>query len=278
MIAEESTAWPMVTRPTSVGGLGFGFKWNMGWMHDSLKYLSYDPIYRQYHHHQLTFSMWYGFDENFMLPLSHDEVVHMKGSLINKMPGDNNQKFAHLRSLYAYMIAHPGKKLLFMGGEIAQYAEWNFKRSLDWHLLDMPLHVGLQKMVSDLNHIYRTQRALHQYDEKREGFEWIDDKNYSQNCISFVRKSDNEDEAIIILCNFSDETRSFYKVGVPYEGEYVEIFNSQSIYYEGWNIGNTGSITATKEPMHGRDYLLTLTLPPLGVLYLKRVSHLSTKS
>ena len=271
MIAEESTAWPMVTRPTSVGGLGFGFKWNMGWMHDSLKYLSYDPIYRQHHHHQLTFSMWYGFDENFMLPLSHDEVVHMKGSLINKMPGDNNQKFAHLRSLFAYMMAHPGKKLLFMGGEIGQYAEWNFERSLDWHLLDMPLHGGLQKMVCDLNHLYRSQRALHQYDEKREGFEWIDDGDYSHNCISFVRKSDNEDEAIIILCNFSDETRSSYRVGVPYEGEYTEIFNSQSMYYEGWNIGNSGSLIAVKERMHGRDYSLTLTLPPLGVLYLKRV-------
>lgn len=275
MIAEESTAWPMVTRPTSVGGLGFGFKWNMGWMHDSLKYLSYDPIYRQHHHQQLTFSMWYGFDENFMLPLSHDEVVHMKGSLINKMPGDNKQKFAHLRSLYAYMMAHPGKKLLFMGGEIGQFAEWNFERSLDWHLLEMPLHCGLQKMVCDLNHLYRSQRALHQYDEKREGFEWIDDGDYRHNCISFVRKSDNSDETIIVLCNFSDETRSSYRVGVPYEGEYTEIFNSQSMYYEGWNIGNVGPITAQKEQMHGRDYSLTLTLPPLGVLYLKRVSSQS---
>lgn len=277
MIAEESTAWPMVTRPTSVGGLGFGFKWNMGWMHDSLKYLSYDPIYRQHHHQQLTFSMWYGFDENFMLPLSHDEVVHMKGSLINKMPGDNKQKFAHLRSLYAYMMAHPGKKLLFMGGEIGQFAEWNFERSLDWHLLEMPLHCGLQKMVCDLNHLYRSQRALHQYDEKREGFEWIDDGDYRHNCISFVRKSDTSDEAIIVLCNFSDETRSSYRVGVSYEGEYTEIFNSQSRYYEGWNIGNIGPITAQKEQMHGRDYSLTLTLPPLGVLYLKRVPSQSIK-
>lgn len=275
MIAEESTAWPMVTRPTSVGGLGFGFKWNMGWMHDSLKYLSYDPIYRQHHHQQLTFSMWYGFDENFMLPLSHDEVVHMKGSLINKMPGDNKQKFAHLRSLYAYMMAHPGKKLLFMGGEIGQFAEWNFERSLDWHLLEMPLHCGLQKMVCDLNQLYRSQRALHQYDEKREGFEWIDEGDYRHNCISFVRKSDNSEETIIVLCNFSNETRSSYRVGVPYEGEYTEIFNSQSRYYEGWNIGNVGPITAQKEQMHGRDYSLTLTLPPLGVLYLKRVSSQS---
>ncbi len=271
MIAEESTAWPMVTRPTSIGGLGFGFKWNMGWMHDTLKYMSYDPVYRQHHHHQLTFSLWYAFDEQFMLPLSHDEVVHMKGSLINKMPGDNNQKFANLRALYAYMMAHPGKKLLFMGGEFAQFAEWNYKQSLDWHLLEYPLHAKLQKMLSDLNRIYRDERALHQYDEKREGFEWIDDGDYQHNCISFMRKSDNPDETVFVLCNLADETRHSYKIGVPYGGEYVEIFNSQSSYYEGWNIGNSGPIKAHKESMHGRDYSLTLTLPPLGVIYLKRV-------
>ena len=271
MIAEESTAWPMVTRPTSIGGLGFGFKWNMGWMHDTLKYMSYDPIHRQHHHHQLTFSLWYAFDEHFMLPLSHDEVVHMKGSLINKMPGNNNQKFANLRAMYAYMMAHPGKKLLFMGGDIAQYAEWNFEKSLDWHLLENPLHAKLQKMVSDLNLIYRKERALYQHDEKHAGFEWIDDGDYQHNCISFMRKSDNADETVYVLCNLADETREFYKVGVPYKGEYVEIFNSQSSYYEGWNIGNTGSLKAKKESMHGRDYSITLTLPPLGVIYLKRV-------
>ncbi len=271
MIAEESTAWPMVTRPTSIGGLGFGFKWNMGWMHDTLKYMSYDPIHRQHHHHQLTFSMWYAFDEQFMLPLSHDEVVHMKGSLINKMPGDNNQKFANLRAMYAYMMAHPGKKLLFMGGDIAQYAEWNFEKSLDWHLLENPRHAKLQKMVSDLNSIYRKERALYQYDEKREGFEWIDDGDYQHNCISFMRKSDDPDETVYVFCNLADETREAYRVGVPYEGEYVEIFNSQSSYYEGWNIGNTGPLKAGKEPMHGRDYSISLTLPPLGVIYLKRV-------
>jgi len=271
MIAEESTAWPMVTRPTSIGGLGFGFKWNMGWMHDSLKYMSFDPIYRSYHHHQLTFSLWYAFDEQFMLPLSHDEVVHMKGSLINKMPGDNNQKFANLRAMYAYMMAHPGKKLLFMGGEIAQFAEWNFEKSLDWHLLENPRHSKLQKMLSDLNGIYRKERALHQYDAEHKGFEWIDNGDYEHNCISFMRKSDDLDETVYILCNFADETREFYTVGVPFSGEYKEIFNSQSAYYEGWNIGNTGAITAKKEPMHGRDYSITLTLPPLGVLYLKKI-------
>ncbi|MDD5157024.1 1,4-alpha-glucan branching protein GlgB [Sulfurimonas sp.] len=272
MIAEESTAFPMVTRPVSVGGLGFGFKWNMGWMHDSLKYMSYDPIYRSHHHHQLTFSMWYGFDENFMLPLSHDEVVHMKGSLINKMPGDNNQKFANLRSLYAYMMAHPGKKLLFMGGEIAQFAEWNFERSLDWHLLEYPLHSGLQKMVSSLNQLYRLERALHLYDEKREGFEWIDDRDYSHNCISFMRKSDNPLETIYVVCNFSDITRDGYLLGVPHEGEYEEIFNSQSTAYDGWNIGNTKPVQATRESAMGRELSISLTLPPLGVIYLKRNS------
>lgn len=270
MIAEESTAWPMVTRPTSIGGLGFGFKWNMGWMHDTLKYMSYDPIHRQHHHHQLTFSLWYAFDEHFMLPLSHDEVVHMKGSLINKMPGDTNQKFANLRAMYAYMMAHPGKKLLFMGGDIAQYAEWNFEKSLDWHLLENPLHAKLQKMVSDLNLIYRKERALHQYDEKQKGFEWIDNGDYQHNCISFMRKSDDADETVYVICNLSDATRESYRIGVPFEGEYEEIFNSQSAYYEGWNIGNSGSLKATKEQMHAREYSLTLTLPPLGVLYLKR--------
>lgn len=270
MIAEESTAWPMVTRPTDIGGLGFGFKWNMGWMHDTLKYMSFDPIYRQHHHHQITFSMWYAFDENFMLPLSHDEVVHMKGSLINKMPGDNNQKFANLRALYAYMIAHPGKKLLFMGGEIAQFAEWAYARSLDWHLLEYPLHQKLQKMISDLNGLYRDQRALHQYDEKHAGFEWIDDGDYQHNCLSFLRKSDDAEEAILVICNFSDNTRENYRIGVPYEGEWTEIFNSQSEYYEGWNIGNSGPLASEKIPMHGREHSISLTLPPLGVLYLKR--------
>lgn len=273
MIAEESTAYPMVTRPVDVGGLGFGFKWNMGWMHDSLKYMSYDPIHRQHHQQQLTFSMWYGFDENFMLPLSHDEVVHMKGSLINKMPGDNNQKFANLRTLYAYMMAHPGKKLLFMGGEIAQYSEWNYEASLDWHLVENPLHKGLQKMVSDLNRLYANERALHLYDEKREGFEWIDDQDYGHNCIAFIRKSDDSAENVYVICNFADETREFYHLGLPCDGMYEEIFNSQSHYYGGWNIGNVGSLMAENKPMHGREFSITLTLPPLGVLYLKRVCN-----
>jgi 1,4-alpha-glucan branching enzyme len=270
MIAEESTAWPMVTRPTNIGGLGFGFKWNMGWMHDTLKYMGYDPIHRQYHQNQLTFSLWYAFDEHFMLPLSHDEVVHMKGSLINKMPGDTNQKFANLRAMYAYMMAHPGKKLLFMGGDFAQYAEWDYKKSLDWHLLDQPLHAQLQHMISELNGIYRSEKALYLYDEKHHGFEWIDDADYQHNCISFMRKSDSIDETIYVICNFADRTRENYLVGVPYEGEYVEIFNSQSKAYEGWDITNPGAMSTTREPMHGREFSLRLTLPPLGVVYLKK--------
>jgi 1,4-alpha-glucan branching enzyme len=270
MIAEESTAWPMVTRPVAVGGLGFGFKWNMGWMHDTLKYLSFDPIYRQHHHHQLTFSMWYAFDENFMLPLSHDEVVHMKGSLINKMPGDTNRKFANLRALFAYMTAHPGKKLLFMGGEFAQYAEWDYKKSLDWHLLEMPLHAKLQAMVADLNRLYRSEPALHRLDVEREGFEWIDDGDYQHNCISFMRKSGADEETVYVVCNFADETREGYRIGLPSGGEYVEIFNSQSTAYEGWGIGNDTVLHAEHTPMHGREYSLSLTLPPLGVVYLKQ--------
>jgi 1,4-alpha-glucan branching enzyme len=213
--------------------------------------------------------MWYAFDENFMLPLSHDEVVHMKGSLINKMPGSNEQKFANLRALYAYMMAHPGKKLLFMGGEIAQFAEWNYKQSLDWHLLEYPLHSKLQKMLSDLNKLYKEQRALHLYDEKREGFEWIDDSDYQHNCLTFMRKSDNMDETIIVISNFADTTRHNYRIGLPFAGEFEEIFNSQSDFYEGWNIGNSGMLTSEAIPFHGRDYSLDVTLPPLGVIYLK---------
>ncbi len=268
MIAEESTAWPGVTRPVHTGGLGFGFKWNMGWMHDSLKYFGYDPIHRQYHHHQLTFSIWYAFDENFVLPLSHDEVVHMKGSLINKMPGDDNQKFANLRALYAYMTAHPGKKLLFMGGEFAQYAEWSEKRSLDWHLLSQPRHAGLHRMVAELNRLYRQEPALHRFDGEREGFEWIDDRDHAHNCIAFMRKS--ERESVYVVCHFADTVRENYLLGVDDAGEYVEIFNSQSAQYEGWNLGNDGALSAEIPGAHGRRYALRLTLPPLGVLYLKR--------
>ncbi len=269
MIAEESTAYPMVTRPVDVGGLGFGFKWNMGWMHDTLKYMSLDPIYRQHHHHQLTFSFLYGFDENYMLPLSHDEVVHMKSSIIFKLPGDLNQKFAHLRAYYTYMMAHPGKKLLFMGNDIAQTAEWNYQQSLDWHLLDFPSHRGINTMLSDLNRLYRDELALHLYDEKLDGFEWIDDRDHTQNILVFVRKSDNPRDSIYIICNFSDEQKVGYKCGVLSKGEYEEIFNSQSLKYEGWDTSEPRSIKAKKEECLGRDYSITLTLPALSVIYLK---------
>jgi 1,4-alpha-glucan branching enzyme len=269
MIAEESTAWPDVTRPTANGGLGFGFKWNMGWMHDSLNYMKLDPIYREHHQQQLTFSIWYAFDENFMLPLSHDEVVHMKGSLINKMPGDLNQKFANLRALYAYMFAHPGKKLLFMGAELAQFAEWNYEGSLEWHLLDNPHHLGIQKLISELNSLYRSEKALHLYDEKHAGFEWIDYSQHQDNCISFLRKSDEPRESIIVICNFADTPRENYRIGVPLAGKYKEIFNSQSSAFEGWSIGNAEVLESVNESFHGQDQYVNVTLPPLGVVYLK---------
>ncbi len=267
-IAEESTAWPMVTKPPYMGGLGFGLKWNMGWMHDSLDYFKKDPIYRQYHHDRLTFTIWYAFDENFILPLSHDEVVHMKGSLINKMPGLYDDKFANLRALFSYMTAHPGKKLLFMGGEFAQFAEWNYKESLDWHLLDFPMHKGIQNLVRDLNRLYKEEKALHIYDVDRRGFEWIDYTDYQNNIISFIRKSD--DEKIVIVCNFSAVERIDYRIGVDEEGFYKEIFNSDSSLYGGRNIGNLGGKQSEKIPMHGRNFSLSLTLPLLSVLYLKK--------
>jgi 1,4-alpha-glucan branching enzyme len=271
MIAEESTAWPMVTRPVDVGGLGFTFKWNMGWMHDTLKYFKTDPIYRQYHHNQLTFSIWYAFDEQFVLPLSHDEVVHMKGSLIYKMAGDNNQKFANLRALFAYMMAHPGKKLLFMGGEFAQWAEWNFDQSLEWHLLAHENHRGIQKLVSDLNKLYREQAALYLYDEKHEGFEWIDYHDVHHNVIVFVRKCDDPNESIIVVCNFSDTILDDYRIGVPYSKMWEEIFNSQQRAYAGWDITNPYPKEVEQIPMHGREQSISLRLPPLGVIYLKQV-------
>ncbi len=271
MFAEESTAWPMVTGSTDAGGLGFGFKWNMGWMHDTLKYFSKDPIHRQYHHHQLTFSFLYSFNENFILPLSHDEVVHMKGSLINKMPGSMEQKFANLRSLYTYMIAHPGKKLLFMGAEIAQFAEWDYRRSLDWHLLEFPLHIGVQKIISQLNMLYRNEPALHILDEKYDGFEWIDDRDYLHNCLIFMRKSHNPEDTIVVVCNFSNEMRDGFSVALPYGGEWSEIFNSQSKQYEGWSNIETQSVIATEEELYSRPYSMKITLPPLSVLYFKRL-------
>ncbi|RMA97708.1 1,4-alpha-glucan branching protein GlgB [Hydrogenothermus marinus] len=268
-IAEESTAFPMVSKPVYLGGLGFGFKWNMGWMHDTLNYMKVDPLFRQYHHHQLTFSFVYMYNENYILPLSHDEVVHMKGSLINKMPGDYDQKFSNLRALFAYMTAFPGKKLLFMGGEIAQWKEWNYKESLDWNLLDYPKHRGVQNLVKQLNNLYKNEKALHQYDCEAKGFEWIDELDYKSNVISFIRKSDND--FIIIVCNFSGITRENYRIGVPEEGIYKEIFNSQYKEFGGLDIKNEKPIKSKKVECHGRKNSISLTLPPLSVIYLKKL-------
>jgi len=270
MFAEESTAFPMVSRPIDKGGLGFGYKWNMGWMHDTLKYFKIDPIYRQHHHNTLTFSFVYMYNENYCLPLSHDEVVHMKGSLVNKMPGDNNQKFAHLRSMYALMMAHPGKKLLFMGGEFAQFAEWNYEQSLDWHLCEYPEHKGMQNLIKRLNRLYQDEPSLHKNDVESKGFEWIDEQDYSANVISFIRKGNANDKPIIIICNFSGKTHENYPVGLPTRGTYKEIFNSQSLEFEGCDITNKEPLKTIPKERHGRKNTLHVTLAPLGVLYLKK--------
>ncbi|MGH8730066.1 MAG: 1,4-alpha-glucan branching protein GlgB, partial [Burkholderiales bacterium] len=232
-IAEESTAWPMVSRPTYLGGLGFGMKWNMGWMHDTLNYFSLDPVFRKFHHGQLTFSIWYAFTENFLLPLSHDEVVYGKGSLIGKMPGDDWQKFANLRLLFGYMWAHPGKKLLFMGGEIAQWAEWNHDASLAWHLLDQPPHQGMTRWLQDLNRVYREEPALHQLDFSPEGFEWVDFHDWEESAVSFIRKAKNSNDCVLTVCNFTPVPRYNYTVGVPRGGYWHEILNSDAEAYGG---------------------------------------------
>lgn len=268
-IAEESTAWPMVTRPTYIGGLGFGMKWNMGWMHDTLDYFSKDPIFRKYHHNQLTFSIWYAFSENFLLPLSHDEVVHGKGSLIRKMPGDEWQKNANLRLLFGYMFAHPGKKLLFMGGEIAQWKEWNHDEGLEWFALEYPFHRGIKEWVKDLNHLYKSEPALHELDFSQEGFEWVDFHDWQQSIISLIRKGKKQDRVILVVCNFTPVPRYNYLIGVPEKGYWKELLNSDSEFYGGSGMGNSGGAQTTSIPWNGRPYSLSLTLPPLAALFLK---------
>jgi len=267
-IAEESTAWPMVSRPTYVGGLGFGMKWDMGWMHDTLAYSSLDPIHRKFHHDKLTFRMLYAFSENFVLPLSHDEVVHGKGSLIGKMPGDYWQKFANLRLLYAYMYAQPGKKMLFMGGEFGQWAEWQHDSQLDWALLGFDSHKGLRRWVADLNRCYASEPAL-QVDFDWRGFEWVDCNDSDQSVISLVRKGKSEGGAILVVCNFTPIPRSAYRVGVPEAGLWREILNSDSTVYGGSGMGNKGGFAADQIPAHGRPYSLELTLPPLAAVFFK---------
>jgi 1,4-alpha-glucan branching enzyme len=268
-IAEESTAWPGVSRPTYTGGLGFSLKWNMGWMNDTLRYMRHDPVHRKYHHDELTFSLIYAFHENFALPLSHDEVVHGKGSLLDQMPGDLWQKFANLRLLYAYMWCHPGKKLLFMGGEFGQWREWNFDESLEWHLCQFDSHKGLAKSVADLNHLVRRERALHELDFDGRGFEWIDCHNWQDSVLVFLRRAADPADFLVVCCNFTPVPREIYRVGVPHAGIYDEIFNSDSLWYGGTNVGNAGGVLAIDEPHHGREYSVSLSLPPLAAIVLK---------
>ncbi|HWC14722.1 MAG TPA: 1,4-alpha-glucan branching protein GlgB [Actinomycetota bacterium] len=269
MIAEESTAWPGVSRPVHLGGLGFGFKWNMGWMHDTLAYFSKDAIYRRFHHNQLTFSMMYAWSENFMLPLSHDEVVHGKGSLLRKMPGDKWQKLANLRSLFAYMWAHPGKQLVFMGGEIGQEREWDHDGSVDWHLLEDPGHDGVRRLVADLNRVYRESPALWERDSVPETFQWIDANDADNNVFSFYRTGSKTDEHLVCIANMAPVPRTGFRVGLPKKGRYEEVINSDAAVYGGSGTGNMGSVVAEPEPWHGLPYSALMTLPPLGVVWLR---------
>ncbi len=267
MIAEESTAWPLVTRPTYVGGLGFGFKWDMGWMHDTLRYMSKNPIYRKYQHNDLTFRLLYAFNENFILPLSHDEVVHGKGSLLGKMSGDDWQKFANLRALYGYMYAQPGKKLIFMGGEFAQWREWNHDESLDWHLLQYAPHQGMHRWVRDLNQFYRTERSMYELEFTYDGFEWVDCNDTESSIISLIRKARTTSRVTLVVMNFTPVPRYNYRVGVPWGGIWREALNSDAKDYGGSGLGNAGSVEAEAIPQHGRPYSLSITLPPLAALY-----------
>jgi 1,4-alpha-glucan branching enzyme len=268
-VAEESTAWPQVSRPTYLGGLGFGLKWNMGWMHDTLNYMKRDPVYRKHHHDSLTFSLWYAFHENFVLPLSHDEVVHGKGSLIGRMPGDDWQQFANLRLLFAYMWAHPGKKLLFMGGEFGQRREWTHEASLEWHVLQYPLHHGVQRWVSDLNRMYRDNRALHARDFSPDGFRWVQRGDWEQSAISFVRLAGDEAPPVLAVFNFTPVPRVNYRVGVPRGGYWRELLNSDAEVYGGGGLGNYGGADALPMPYEEYSHSLTLTLPPLAAVFLK---------
>jgi 1,4-alpha-glucan branching enzyme len=269
MIAEESTAWPMVSRPTYIGGLGFTFKWNMGWMHDTLFYMKKDPVFRRWEHNKLTFSMMYAYTENFVLSLSHDEVVHMKGSLMTKMSGDWWQKFAQMRLLYGYQYTHPGKKLNFMGQEIAQWSEWSEARQLDWSLLGLPTHHRFQKWVRDMNHFYLANPCLYEMDFDPAGFQWIEPNDYEQSTFSYMRFAKDKKDFIVVIANFTPVVRRAYRVGVPEAGIYDEIMNSDSEYYGGSNVGNGGSLHTEAVRWHNHDQSLTLTVPPLGLLILR---------
>jgi 1,4-alpha-glucan branching enzyme len=268
-IAEESTAWAGVSRPTYVGGLGFSLKWNMGWMNDTTRYMRHEPIHRKYHHDELTFSLIYAFHENFVLPLSHDEVVHGKGSLLDQMPGDLWQKFSNLRLLFAYMWTHPGKKLLFMGNEIGQWNEWNYDTSLQWDLMQWESHQGLQKLVRDINHLYQREPALHQVDFESAGFEWIDCHNCDESVLGYIRRARNPSDFLAIGCNFTPSPRLQHRMGVPELCWYEEVLNSDSTYYGGSNLGNGPGIMADEIPWHGRPYSVQIVLPPLALTVLK---------
>jgi 1,4-alpha-glucan branching enzyme len=268
-IAEESTSFSMVSRPTSIGGLGFGMKWMMGWMHDTLEYFQKDTVYRKYHQNDLTFSMTYTFSENFMLPLSHDEVVYGKKSIAGRMPGDEWQKFANLRLLYGYMFMHPGTKLLFMGSEFGQSSEWNFEGSLDWHLLQYPFHAGVKKLITDLNKLYKTQPALHEKQFSADGFEWINYSDHQNAVMSFIRKGNDPKNDVIIVCNFTQIVRSNYRIGLPKKGKLTEIFNSDASNYGGSGVSNSKKIVIEAMPYDGRDYSTELLLPPLSVTVFK---------
>jgi 1,4-alpha-glucan branching enzyme len=269
-VAEESTAWPGVSSPTYAGGLGFGFKWNMGWMHDTLHYMQEDPVNRRYHHHHMTFGMVYAFSENYVLPLSHDEVVHGKGSIIARMPGDNWQRFANLRAYYAFMWAHPGKKLLFMGCEFGQEREWNHDISLDWHLTEDPLHSGVQRLIRDLNRVYRMSPALHERDCEPEGFEWIVSDDAEHSVLGWLRKGDDDGQLAVIAANFTPIPREGYRLGVPEPGHYDEILNTDAQLYGGSNVGNLGGVEAEEVPCHGRPFSILVSLPPLATVYFQK--------
>ena len=276
MIAEESTSWPQVSRPIYLGGLGFGLKWNMGWMHDVLNYMSQDPVFRNYHHNEITFSLVYAFAENFVLPFSHDEVVYGKGSMIRKMPGDDWQKFANLRLLYGFMFGHPGKKLLFMGDEFGQLSEWNHDASLEWHLLEQPSHAGLKRWARDLNTLYRGELLLHTTDFNPAGFEWVDCKDFQRSIISFLRRGQNPNDQLLFVCNFTPVVRQNYRVGVPLEGYWKEILNSDAPLYGGSGHGNFGGLSTVPLPIHGRPFSLNMTLPPLGIVIFRPESRSAT--
>jgi 1,4-alpha-glucan branching enzyme len=268
-IAEESTAWPGISRPTYVGGLGFSFKWNMGWMHDTLEYFQQDPVHRKFHQNQVTFGLMYAFTENFILVLSHDEVVHGKKALLDKMPGDNWQQFANLRALYGHMWGHPGKKMLFMGGEIGQWWEWNHDDSLQWHLLEYAPHRGLQQYIADLNRLYQSEPALYEVDFDWQGFQWIDLHDSDNSTLTYIRYAHDQTECIICACNFTPVPREQYRMGVPRGGLYRELLNSDSEIYGGSNIGNGGSVQADPIPWHNQPFSLLVTLPPLSVVFFK---------